>query len=206
MHLIKRIYNEFRTRGAIGFFNFLRTRVCQYREDVLFEMHLPINPSSSVHRKLDHLVLVQNENFGCKENETIEREVLTDQNFAYREALRGADLLFAATDESGHVSTYGFVLFNSFYKRILGESYQVPMIGNCFTFPQHRGRGLYARLLISISDYLSAQGYRRVIITCAPDNFASVRGIQKAGFSRVSTLRTLVVFSRWIASQTRVDE
>ena len=155
MSFIKRLFNEMRTRGAIGFFNFVRTRVWQFREDVLFEMRLPLSSSTSLHPNLDKVVLVRRENFGCEETAMVEREVLTDHNFAYREALQGEDLLYAATDESGHVSTYGFVLFNSFYKRILGESNQVPMIGNCFTFPQHRGRGLYANLLMSISGHLS---------------------------------------------------
>ena len=206
MRFIKRIFNEIRTRGVIGFFNFARTRVWQYREDVLFEMPLPSCPSTSLHTNLDKLVLVQSDNFGSKETEIVEREVLTDHNFAYREALQADDLLYAATDEFGHVSAYGFVLFDSFYKRILGESNQVPMIGNCFTFPQNRSRGLYTSLLVSISDHLNSQGYCRVIITCAPDNLASVRGIQKAGFLKVSTLRSLVIFSRWIAIQTRVDK
>ena len=205
MSFIKRLFNEMRTRGAIGFFNFVRTRVWQFREDVLFEMRLPLSSSTSLHPNLDKVVLVRRENFGCEETAMVEREVLTDHNFAYREALQGEDLLYAATDESGHVSTYGFVLFNSFYKRILGESNQVPMIGNCFTFPQHRGRGLYANLLMSISGHLSSQGYQRVIITCAPDNLASVRGIQRAGFSKVSILHSLVIFSRWIAIQKSID-
>lgn len=206
MRIIKRIVNEIQTRGLIGFFTFVRTRLWQYREDVLYEMHLPSCPSALPHTNLHNVVIVHRDNFGSKGTEIVEREVLTDHNFAYREALQGDDFLCAAIDDSGHVSAYGFVLFESFYKRILGESNEVPMIGNCFTFPQQRGHGFYASLLVSISDQLTFQGYHRVIITCAPDNFASVRGIQKAGFSKVGTLRSLVIFSRWIAIQSRVDK
>ncbi|MEO6923675.1 MAG: GNAT family N-acetyltransferase [Bryocella sp.] len=152
--------------------------------------------------RLGNVVMIGRENLGSVATVAVERSVLNEQNYAYREALLGKDLLFAAIDDDGQVLTYGFVLFDSFYKRVLGEAVEVPMIGNCFTFPSFRRRGLYARLLVSIGDYLASAGHERAIITCAPDNLASVRGIQNAGFSRIKTLRSVVLFSRWVVFQS----
>ena len=202
MRVKGRIGAELRTRGFVGFCRFVQTRLWQVRQDVLFELQIP--RSADAVTRLDSVVQVDSRNLGSEATAVVERCVLTPENFAYREALQGDDRLFAATDGDGHVTSYGFVLFDSFYKTVLGETVQVPMIGNCFTFPAHRRRGLYARLLVSITDRLAEAGYTRVIITCAPDNLASVQGIRNAGFRHVRTLRTCIVLSRWIVIQTTV--
>ena len=54
--------------------------------------------------------------------------------------------------------------------------------------------------------YTHLDVYKRQIITCAPDNLASVRGIQNAGFSRLKTLGSVVVFSRWIVFQRNISQ
>jgi len=200
MRVAGRIRAEWRTRGFVGFCRFVQTRLWQVRQDVLFELQIP--RSATAVMRLDSVVQVDSRNLGSEATAVVERCVLTAENFAYREALQGDDRLFAATDDDGHVTSYGFVLFDSFYKTVLGETVQVPMIGNCFTLPAHRRRGLYARLLVSITDRLAEAGHTRVIITCAPDNLASVQGIRNAGFRRVKTLRTCIVLSRWIVIQT----
>lgn len=202
MHVIERIGVEWRTRGPAGFARFARTRLWQVREDVLFEARFEHGQNQARGARLERVVMVDKRALGSVQTKVVEADVLTEQNFAYREAISGRDVLFAATDESGRVTSYGFVLFDSFYKRVLGESTDVPMIGNCVTFEPHRRQGLYARLLLSICDALASQGHGRAIITCAPDNLASMGGIRSAGFARIKTCRSLVLFSRWIVFQT----
>ena len=131
----------------------------------------------------------------------VEHEVLSGANHAYVEELQGRGQMLAALDVHGHVSSYVFIVFDSFYKRILGEAPVTPIISNCVTLPAHRGRGLYPGLLRESCQQLAAQGHGRVIITCEPDNLASVRGIEKAGFRRVKTLDSLIIGARWIAWQ-----
>jgi len=93
-------------------------------------------------------------------------------------------------------------MFDSYSKKILGEAKETPMIGNCYTLPEHRRQGLYARLLVTICARLAEMGHRRAIITCAPDNTASMRGIEKAGFTRVHSSKSLLIAARWIAFQS----
>lgn len=201
IRLVKRLLTEFRTRGPAGFMRFLALRVGQWRADVLYEADLSLLALSPLPESAIELVRVGRDNLGSSATRGVEDGVLTAENHAYREALTGDDQLFATVDPQGQVISYGFVLFDSFYKRILGEARATPMIGNCFTWPAWRGRSLYPRLLMATCRQLAAQGHRRVIITCAPDNHASIRGIEKAGFTQVRTVRSLVVFARWIAWQ-----
>jgi hypothetical protein len=63
----------------------------------------------------------------------------------------------------------------------------VALIQNCFTFPEHRGKCLYSSTLrfVRCSMPSIASSPKRVFIDCLTANFASTRGIRKAGFTRV---------------------
>lgn len=66
-------------------------------------------------------------------------------------------------------------------------------IWNCFTPVEHRGRGYYPALLMGIRREL---GSPPTLIYCEARNFASRRGIEKAGFSPAFTItesRLLVI-------------
>lgn len=206
--LLQRLATEWRTRGPAGFIRFVALRLFQWRRDVLYASdpaRLAAAAAGWAEVPGETVVWVHRGNLGSADTAAVEAAVLGGANHAYREALCGADQLLAIVDKQGHVASYGFVLFESFYKQVLGEAADTPMIGNCFTDPQQRGRGYYPRLLRAACHRLADEGYRRVIITCAPDNLASVRGIEKAGFRRVRALSSLVVAARWIAWQRGVD-
>lgn len=197
--VFERLVTELRTRGPAGFARFIALRLMQRRADVLFEFDLHQLPACQAGD--DAIMVVDRANLGSAATARVERDVLGGPNHEYVAELRARGQLLATTDAHGKVTSYAFVVFESFYKRILGEDGDTPVISNCFTEPAWRGQGLYPRLLRASCRHLAAQGYLRAVITCAPDNLASVRGIEKAGFRRVKTLYSLIFFARWIAVQ-----
>lgn len=205
MRLFYRLAIEFRSRGATGFMRFIALRLLQSRGDILFEKQLGIVSNSLRDPNPGDIFHVNKNTLGSATTKLVEQAVLTESNHAYREELLNDGQLFAVKNGQSQVTCYGFVIYESFYKRILGEAHAVPMISNCFTFPEHRGQGLYPRILRAVCHSLSAEGQRRVIVTCAIDNLASIRGIEKAGFKHVKTIHTLVLFARWIAWQKCVE-
>jgi hypothetical protein len=66
----------------------------------------------------------------------------------------------------------------------LAPGIKVVLIKNCFTLPQHRGQGLYPTTLAFAcsSLRLSERPAVRIFVDCSAFNFASQRGILKAGF------------------------
>jgi RimJ/RimL family protein N-acetyltransferase len=193
--ILARLGKELRTRGGAGFLRFLALRLVQWRGDNLYEIDLRQLGAMPV----PGLVLVDRYTYGSEATRAVEDAVLTESQGEYRDELRGAAMMFAVTSDEGQVASFGFVLFDSFYKRILGEARATPMICNCFTYAQYRGRGLYPRLIQGACHTLATQGFERAIITCDPENAASIRGIEKAGFTKVKTLYSLVLVTRWIA-------
>lgn len=73
-------------------------------------------------------------------------------------------------------------------------------IYDCFVYPSHRGRGIYRRLLNGIvSDCLSQRAGASSITGCicvVPENTASIRGVQAAGFRKIAQIRYLRIGSR----------
>ncbi|MBL8130238.1 MAG: GNAT family N-acetyltransferase [Anaerolineae bacterium] len=65
-----------------------------------------------------------------------------------------------------------------------------PVIGDCVTDPAFRGRKLYPHMLnFIVQDAYATMGTPIVQILVAHDNLASIRGIERAGFTRIARLR-----------------
>lgn len=70
-----------------------------------------------------------------------------------------------------------------------GFDSHVPVIGECATPPAYRGRHLYPTMLQLISqDVRQRGGPTEVYILVAPDNTASIKGIERAGSRFVARL------------------
>ena len=59
----------------------------------------------------------------------------------------------------------------------------------CLTSKKYRGHGIYPAVLNVISNYLYNKGYVRVYVCVNNDNYASIRGIEKAGFKLVGKVK-----------------
>jgi GNAT superfamily N-acetyltransferase len=124
----------------------------------------------------------------------------------YLEGLLSGDVLFAA-NESGKYLHFGFVLFRSPQLTRLGEKDLVPLIANCYTLPECRGRGLYRCALIEELRYLQSQGHQRVLIETAAENRSSQRAIEAVGFRPIRRMNGFVVLrkfaAQWVTTQKR---
>lgn len=77
------------------------------------------------------------------------------------------------------------------------------VIIDCFTFPESRGRNAYPHMLGEIAEWYRDQEALRAWIFTRCVNSASIRGIEKAGFSATVIYQTLTVGSREIVSWKR---
>jgi hypothetical protein len=79
------------------------------------------------------------------------------------------------------------------------------LIYDCWTAAADRGRGIYARMLHHLRAHYAGQAAAAAIY-CKVSNQASIRGIEKAGFSRMAVLsltRWLVLIKRWRQQEVR---
>jgi RimJ/RimL family protein N-acetyltransferase len=73
--------------------------------------------------------------------------------------------------------------------RILRLDQKDAEIKYCLTLPGFRGQGLYPRVLEAVAHHLRSKGANNVFICVHEENRSSVKGIEKAGFKRVGSLR-----------------
>ena len=98
----------------------------------------------------------------------------------------------------------GYILFSTKQSRIIGEPKDLPLIACCFTAPAARGRGLYRKALISELHHLWCRGYRRVVIETSPENGASRRGIEAAGFQLCREVNAWILLN-WLVYQKVIE-
>jgi hypothetical protein len=93
--------------------------------------------------------------------------------------------------DQGEPAAWGWVATRVAEIGELGTRFALPRghryLWNFVTLPQHRGRGIYPRLLQSILQ-AEAADTETFWIAYAPENRASASGIHKAGFTTVATL------------------
>jgi RimJ/RimL family protein N-acetyltransferase len=116
------------------------------------------------------------------------------------ERLEHGDELFG-WEQSGRIVSFGWICYQD---RVIGlrrmpEDEHRVCLFNFHTQPEYRGRCLYPALLQQVRYTMGQEGRTQIIIDAHASNRASIRGIEKAGFSLVArmTVRTyLGHFSR----------
>jgi RimJ/RimL family protein N-acetyltransferase len=107
---------------------------------------------------------------------------------------------------NGECQHFGQVGFSSRQTRILGEPSQTPLIGPCVTVPEARGRGLYRRALAELGVLLQAAGHKRIIIETSPENYASQRGIEAAGYELQRIMNIWIFFNVLAVATIRIND
>lgn len=116
------------------------------------------------------------------------------------QAVREGDLLFVVSNGTEYLHC-GYVFFKSRQARILGEPASLPLIGCCYTAPEARGKGLYRKALQAELAHLSQRGYKRAVIETDPDNLASRKGIEAAGFQERRYTRSWILLNTLVVQQ-----
>ena len=80
-------------------------------------------------------------------------------------------------------------------------------ISSCDTHSEYQGKNIYPAVLQHIVKHAFTQNKRRCFISTSPRNLASIRGIEKAGFSFVGKMRMFKLFGKsfnnqWVSSDT----
>lgn len=106
---------------------------------------------------------------------------------------RGLARLLCCSEDGRTLDAYGWIQDWKPFRRQFGAlATEGTMLGPYRTIPHARGRGLYQRLLLHSLSVCSLD--KPVLIYTTPDNVASRRGIEKAGFR---FLGTWVIERRW---------
>jgi hypothetical protein len=89
-------------------------------------------------------------------------------------------------NELAHESS---IYFKSFLLSKFGFNKKIALIGNCITYNKFKGLGIYPYVLNKIIIHLSKKlNHKIAYIMVSTDNVSSIKGIEKAGFTRILKL------------------
>ncbi len=112
---------------------------------------------------------------------------------------------FFAWQVDGKLVSFGWVMH---HERCVGPVRLPDAAGRAFLFnfctlPSHRGRGLYAALLIAVRQVLAHEAVTELIGEVNVLNTASAKGIANVGFEPVGRIAYLTIFKHWCYVQAR---
>lgn len=103
------------------------------------------------------------------------------RNAMYYRLGRGEARLLCLSEDGQRLAAYGWIQdWRPFRRKFGALARSGTMLGPYWTSPEARGRGLYGRLLGHSLSLCSTK--QPVLIYTSPENAASRRGIEKAGF------------------------
>ena len=194
---IKRSQGIIQTRGWGGLLKFISARLVRFSGDLVFEKLLH-DGIVKTHKKLaeDYKIFaIYASNLKNQETKWLVDSIFQGENLEYLEGLQKKDFLVAITNNNKVVHT-SFVQFETSYKKLLNEANVTPLIGNCWTSQDHRGKGLYPYAIARCCKEVARRGCQRIVISCAPDNTPSIAGIKKAGFFKIREVKTLSILTK----------
>ena len=90
----------------------------------------------------------------------------------------------------GVVVHESWLFFDVLLPAQFGFDSDIPVIGECVTYPQFRGRNIYPQVLrYIVADLNQRKICKKVFILVSPLNKPSIRGIERAGFNLLGRLR-----------------
>jgi RimJ/RimL family protein N-acetyltransferase len=110
------------------------------------------------------------------------------------DGVRSGNRLFLISGGGRHLHC-GYILFRTRQAKLIGETDAPPIIACCFTAPAARGRSLYRKALNAELCFLRDRGYKRAVIETEPENTASRKGIEAAGFRLIRSVRAWIVLN-----------
>ncbi len=191
-----RVHRLWRQQGARRTARFLSSRILRHRRCLVFEAGLTCARPCPQWLAGEGLQVIGPEN--------IDSEVTPDlHSFLGHEALenlegvRQGNRLFVVSNGSEFLHC-GYILLHSRQTKIIGEPNNPPLIACCQTLDKAQGKGIYRRALQAELCYLHQQGYTRAVIETDPQNIASRKGIEAAGFRFCREARVWILLNWFV--------
>jgi predicted N-acetyltransferase YhbS len=195
----ERIRSYCRERGAVATCRFLMSRVYRSRRYLVFEATLEKDRACPEWSEDERLQILSRENLDAALTPEITSFLGGTEADEHLRGVRTGDLLFLVM-RGVACQHCGYILFETRQTRILGEQEPVPLIASCKTAPESRGRGLYRRALQAELCHLRTLGFQRAVIETDPDNAASRKGIEAAGFRLCRQVKVWLLLN-WLVCQ-----
>jgi hypothetical protein len=177
-----RLQRHWKERGFLATVRFVASRLARHEVHLVYEASLMGPRPEPQWKGSERITVVGARNLDASLTPPVRVFLGGDQAFENLEGIRKGDILFLVSDGDAFVHR-GYILFGTPTKKIIGEAENTPLIAYCVTAAHARGRGFYRRALQAEMAYLKQLGHNRVIIETEPENVASQKGIESAGFA-----------------------
>lgn len=107
--------------------------------------------------------------------------------------------------KNGNICHVSWIYFKGDPNRIIDLQETEAEIKYCLTLTKYRGNGIYPRVLTEISRYLQYRGFERVFMAVHKKNIPSIKGIKKAGFKKVATMRLVKALGFQLSNKFKTE-
>ena len=203
--IVGRIGRTWKQKGALATGRFLLSRIFRYQKHVTYEADCRTPRQPTCWTNGEQILELGPDNLDKNLTPELRSFLGGEEAYESLEGVRSGDRLFVVKNGKEYVHR-GYILFHTRQTKILGDPDGAPLIANCATARDARGKGLYRRALNTELVYLHKHVYQRAIIETHPENVASRRGIEAAGFALAWETQVWIVFNWFVVQRIRSKE
>lgn len=174
----------------------LAGHVIRHRDHVVFELDLTVPRDPTSWAPGEQAVEIGPENIDTLMTPALFEFLGGEQVRKSLEGIRRGNRLIVVVDAEGYAAYGHLVVDSKEYVRALGEPEAVPYVGNFFTAPRARRRGLFEKINNECFVVLQRLGSRRVVAEARPTNVGSMKGCERLGMPIVRHLTGWIVFEQ----------
>lgn len=116
-------------------------------------------------------------------------------NVAYLDDVKRGRVVALLITCDGELAHYSYLFLRNKTACLLGLGRGTALVGNAWTAPHFRGRGLQARAVLARAALAGEHGFERIAAETAPGNLASQRGMSKGGMKLLGRMDLVVVLN-----------
>lgn len=200
--MLDRLAREYERRSASDFSHWILSKIARRREHILFLSETDDFPPPAVRSDIQ-TTEINARNFFELEELRLKMIELNDENTDYLEDVRRGKAFGLALSVNSEVVHYAFVFRQNKTVCLLGLPRRCALIGNAFTAPAYRGRGLQAYSVHCRAEIAGKAGFGFIACETSPDNHSSQRGLEKAGMKQIGFLSMVVLLNRAVIRYRR---
>lgn len=175
----------------------LRRQLLSFRPHALYHLALDFSPANtSLHDE------VHGETWARISADTIDTQAplcaellaLNKGNKSYLDDVRKNHMQCVVILSNDQIVHYGFLYHKNRSAHLLGLPPDSALIGNSYTIPSFRGKGLQGRSVLLRASLAKSAGFTAIYAETSINNASSQRGLAKAGMRPLGRVDLIIIF------------
>ena len=201
--MLNRAFDLLKRQGGAALVQRIAGRVWRQKTYELYSLDCKLAPEPDREGERHQLHVLRKSDLVSAAGLLEQAAAINPETIEYFDDVRKDRVIGILAHDEGRLLHYAFVFKKNKTACLLGLPPGVALIGNAYTVPDARGRGIQGASVRVRAAVARDEGFSAIVAETAPDNLASQRGMLKGGMQPIGRLKLVVVMNCFVVRWQR---